>query len=200
MSISKAQAKALAAGFLDSLGEDKSVLQPAETFSELFLIAGELVDDAQKNLNASNSNASGKLSASIVLSNPREEGNTIVVDIVMNEYGEYVDKGVKGTKSGQGKYQFKTEFPSKQMLKNLQAGIGRAKRSTKNVNVKRSVSKNEIKNAQLAQLNRVWGAARNIKRYGIKPTGFMSKAISTAEKKVADRLGEALRVDIINSI
>lgn len=199
--MTKAQADLLADGFLDTLeGEDKSVLQPKETFSEIFQLAGELVQSAQDNLIQSNSNASGGLSKSIILSDPREQGGVVSVDIMMAEHGQYIDKGVKGTRSGQGEYKFKTENPSSKMLANLMRGIIKAKRKTTNVNANKSTSKNELKNASLSKLTKAWGAAVNIKRYGIAPTGFMSKAITATEQKIEDRLGKALEIDITNSI
>ena len=201
--MNKSQALLLANGFLDAQAEgqeDKSILQPRETFSELFLIAGELVESAQENLNENNSNASGGLSKSIVLGEPRKHGSTIEIDIYMAEHGQYINKGVKGTRSGQGEYQFKTENPSSKMLANLLRNKIRAKKSSTLVNKAKSVSKNELKNKAISEINSVWGAAVNIKRYGIKPTGFMDKAISVAEKKIDDRLGRALEIDIINSI
>jgi hypothetical protein len=42
--------------------------------------------------------------------------------------------------------------------------------------------------------------ARSIKQHGIKPTGFLDKAIATTRNKISDRLGAALRIDIISSI
>lgn len=201
MSISKSQAEALASGFLDNIGaDDKDTLQPRETFTELFLLAGEFIEDAQNNLNEKNSNASGSLSKSLILSDPREVNGVIEVDVMMNFYGEFLNSGVKGTKSGQGKYKFRSEFPSRKMVEALRKGIGRAKRSSFNVNRSRTVSRNERKNASLSQIEKAYGAGRNIKMYGIKATGFIDKAIRTTEAKVSERLGAAFKVDIINSI
>lgn len=203
MGITKAQADLLALQFLDEQAaglEDKSVLQPKETFSVLFQLAGELIDDSQANLIADNSNASGGLSKSIVLSEPTEQGSILSVDILMAEHGQYINKGVRGTKSGAGLYKFKSEFPSSKMLASLQRGKIRAKKSTRNTNAKKSTSANEKKNANVSQVSSAWGAARNIKMYGIKPTGFMDKAIQKTSQSAADKLGAAFRIDIINSI
>jgi hypothetical protein len=201
MSISKSQAQALADGFVDTLGtDDKSDLQPRETLTELFLLAGECVEDAQDNLNHDNSNASGKLSSSLKLSQPEETGSIVSVDILMAYYGRFLNKGVKGTKSGAGVYAFKSEFPSKDMIKALVKGIDRAKRSTANVNRNKTVSSNEKKNVKISDIDKAYGAGRNIKRYGIKATGFMDKAVKNLSNKLSDRLGSALKIDIINSI
>ncbi len=201
VSINRSQAAALAEGFLDDIGTDSIVLQPRTVFTEIFLLAGELIEDAQKNLNQTNSNASGGLSRSLEAQNPREEGQTVMIDIVMAEHGNYVNKGVKGTKSGMSKagYSFRNENPSPAMLKNLSKSINRAGRSTRNTNARKTKSKNEIKNAATSKA-KVWGAAVNIKRYGIKPTGFLDLAVEKTESKIADRLQKALEIDIYNSI
>src|ERR1700743_1490125 len=99
MSISKAQAEALAEGFLDSIGVDRDGIYPKETYSELIILASELIEQAQKNLAASNSISSGALSESIVASDPRSVGSAMLLDIYMNFYGLFVNKGVKGTKA-----------------------------------------------------------------------------------------------------
>lgn len=199
MSIGKAQAAAIADGFLNSLGSDPDSFEPKETFTELILLAGGLVEQAQNNLNNSNSNASGNLSASIVANEPEMAGSALKIDITMNYYGKFIDRGVKGTKSGSGLYAFKYDTPSKKMLEALMQGIGRAKRSTSNTNNK-TTSSNEKKNLKISDIDKAYGAARNIKMYGIQATGFMSKAIITTQQKVSDTIGAALKIDIINSI
>ena len=102
MSIGKAQAEALADGFLDDIGSDPNGLQPRETLSEIFLLAGELVEGAQDNLNASHTNASGDLSTSIAAREPVVGAGFIQIDIEMNAYGQFVNSGVRGTKGGSG--------------------------------------------------------------------------------------------------
>jgi hypothetical protein len=201
MGISKSQAQALADGFVESLGtDDKSELQPRETLTELFLLAGECVEDAQDNLNNDNSNASGNLSKSIVLSEPEEIGSIVSIDILMAYYGQFINKGVKGTKSGAGVYAFKSEFPSKDMIKALVKSINRARKSTRNTSRTKTVSSNEKKNFKISDVDKAYGAGRNIKMYGIKATGFMDKAVKNLSNKISGRLGNALRIDILDSI
>lgn len=194
MSINKAQAAALADGFLDDIGED-NVLQPKETFTELFVLAGELVELTQQNLINNNSISTGELSSSISLENPTQEGNVISVDMYMNFYGQFINDGVKGTRSGEGLYQFKTEFPSPAMIANLQRSINKAGKKQTNVAKYSAVSKNELKNRDNAKA-KAWGAAVNIKRYGIKPTGFLTNAVETVSQKIEERLGAALVIDL----
>jgi hypothetical protein len=197
--MSKAQARAIADGFLDDIGTEEE-LQPRDTFSEIILLAGEFVEDAQANLNSSNSNASGNLSSSLELGEPEVSGNIFKVDLFMNFYGQFVNKGVKGTKSGSGLYAFKHDFPSKDMIDALREWAKSGKFKTTNTNAQKTISKNEKKNASIGKLDNMYALARSIKQKGIAPTGFLDKAAETTSQKVQDRLGLALKIDIIESI
>ena len=200
-SISKSQASAIADGFLDRQGSgDSKTLQLRETFSEIILLAGDIVESSQKNLNDSNSNASGKLSESFYVDEPTKASTVFSVNIYMNFYGKFINKGVKGTKSGSGLYSFKNNFPSRGMIESLMAGISQAKQKISNASRSKTISKNEIKNFKISDVSKAFGAARNIKMYGIKKTGFLDKAIITTQTKVKDKLGAALKVDVLNSI
>lgn len=200
MSIGKAQAAAIADGFLDSLGSDPGSFEPKETFTELILLAGGLVEQAQNNLNNSNSNASGKGSASIIANEPEMAGTALKIDITMNYYLKFVNKGVKGTKGGTGLYAFKYDKPSQKMVDSIREWSKLGKLSTSNTNASKSTSRNERKNASIGSLDNSYAVARSIKQKGIKGNGFMDKTIITTQQKVGDTLGAALKVDIINSI
>lgn len=196
MSISKSQSRLLADKFLDDLGSSKEELQPRETYSELIQIAGDMVDHMQRNLEPNTS--SGALSESIVMDEPTRSGDILRIDVMMNFYGRFLNKGVRGTKSGKGLYKFKTEFPSLKMVEALKASISRAGKKITNANRNRTVSQNELKNASVSDVQRAFAAGRNIKMYGIKPTGFLDKAIIKTQQGVAERLGAALKVDVVD--
>jgi hypothetical protein len=203
MSISKVQAAALADGFLDNLGDDnKDELQPRETFTELILLVGEMVETMQHNLVSSKSISSGNLSASILASNPRQVGTRVECDILMNFYGLFVNAGVKGLKSGSSTkgYSFRSEYPSINMLKSLKSWVGHAQRSTPTVRKYKSISGHETKQRSISETSSLFALGRSIKQKGIKPTGFLDKAVITTANKIHDRLGAALKVDILNSL
>jgi hypothetical protein len=193
MSINKQQAAALADGFLDDLGTSKDELQPKESYTELILLAGEMVEEMQENLKRNV--ASGALSESIAIDEPTQTGDVLRIDITMNDYGRFLNKGVKGWKSGKGLYQFKNTLPSKGMVAALKAGIERAGSKLKSTNRAKTVSANELKNADISEAM-AFGAAMNIKKFGIKPTGFLDKAVVSTQKKAGDRFGAALKVDV----
>lgn len=199
-SISKAQAAALADGFLDTLGSDREDFAPRNTLTELFLLAGELIEDCQDNLSRSNRNASGKLSESLIADEPTQNGNEVRIDVLMNSYGAFVNKGVKGTRSGQSTagYSFKNEAVSKKFYKALEDWVKRGKISTRSV--KKGYGKHERKNKSIAQYDQIYALGRSIKMHGLKPTGFLDKAIKSTADKVADRLGAALKIDIIDGL
>lgn len=200
MSISKAQAAALADGFLDDLGSDRDQFVPKETYTEIILFAGELIEAAQQNLISSNSNASGNLSASLTALDPEVNGTVFSVDVVMAFYGQFINRGVKGTKSGAGQYSFKNDYPSESMVKSILEYIKRAQISTQSVKKYSAAGSNEAKNKSISEQSRAYAMARSIKQHGIQATGFMDKAIDTTQRKISDRLGAALKVDIINSL
>lgn len=195
-SISKAQAEALADGYLDDIGSSDD-LQPRETIAELLLLAGELIEDAQQNLNDTKTNASGELSKSIEAREPITAPGLIQIDIEMNFYGQFVNKGVRGTKEGSGLYAFKSDMPGKSMTDAIRQYMKDAK------NKIRSVSQHigyEKKNKSVSDASSAFAMARAIKQHGIKPTYFMDKAINDTDKKVSDRLSDALSIDVLNSL
>jgi hypothetical protein len=199
--ISKSQAEAIADGFVDSVGEgDSKTLQPRETYSEIILLAGDLIESAQQNLNKSNSNASGKLSASFMTNEPVKENNILRVDVTMNFYGRFINKGVKGVKSGSGPYSFKYDHPSKKMVDAIEEWQKDGKSKISNTNTKKTISKNEKKNASISAISSAYAIAQSIVNKGIKKTGFLDKAVLTTKDKVSDRLGAALKIDVLNSI
>jgi hypothetical protein len=202
MSISKAQAAALAEGFLDNIGEGKEGMPPRNTLTELFLLAGELIEDAQNNLNKSNHVATGKLSESLIADDPTQNAKTVAIDVLMNFYGAFINKGVKGTRGGSSTagYSFRNEVVSRKMYKAIADWIENAKISTRTVKKYKGYGKHETRRKSIAQYDNTYAVARSIKQHGLKPSGFMDKAVTTTKNKVSERLGTALRIDIIDSL
>lgn len=202
MSISKQQALALAEGFLDNIGSSKDGFRPKETLSEIVLLAGELIESGQDNLHASNKNASGKLSESLVADEPTLNNNSFRVDILMNYYGAFVNKGVKGTRSGRSTagYNFRNEGVSKNFADALTDWVKRGKASTRTVKKYKGYGAHEQKNKTISQIDKVYALGRSIKMLGLKPTGFLDRAVQTTRTKVSDRLGAALRIDVIDGL
>lgn len=202
MSISKAQAAALAEGFLDDLGSSKGEFQPKNTYTEVFLIVGELIETAQNNLNKANRIASGSLSESIIADDPVMNAGVLRVDVLMNFYGAFVNKGVKGTRSGSSTagYSFKNEVVGRNMYSAISNWIKHAQTKTRSVKKYKGYGKHEVKQKSIAQYDAAYAVARSIKMYGLKPTGFLDNAIAKTSDKVTKRLGAALVVDVIDGL
>jgi len=200
MSIGKSQALALADNFLDSIGQGKGDLHPRETVSELILLAAELIEDAQNNLIESNSVASGGLTKSMEAGDPSSMGSVTKIDIFMAPYGLFVNSGVKGTRGGSSTagYSFKKDFPSRDFVNSIIAWQKSGKNKT--TSVKRTYGAHEHKSRSIGKDSGAFAIARSIMQRGLKPTGFLDKAITTTEQKIEYRLGTALEVDIITSI
>jgi len=198
-SISQAQAEADAEGFLDRQGNDKTLFRPVKLLSQVELIAGSIAKEAQKNL--VKNTASGRLSESIEITELTKEGSIYSTKVTMLYYGQFVNKGVKGVVSGSStaNYAFKNLGVSAAFIKSLEQGKGRATKKISNIDTKKTISQNEKKNATVSD-SAVWGAAKNIKKYGIKTTSFMDKAIDTISSKVEKQLGVALRIDVENNL
>lgn len=198
MSISKAQAAALAEGFLDNLGSERSAFQPKETYTEVFLLVGELIEAAQNNLNSANRVASGALSESIIADEPVQNGGIISVDVLMNFYGAFVNKGVKGTRSGSSiaGYSFQNEVVSRKMYYAIENWIKRAQINTRSVKKYKGYGRHEHKQKSIAANDATYAVARSIKMHGLKPTGFLDRAIASTSDKIERRLGAALIVDV----
>lgn len=202
MSIGKAQAAALADGFLDSIGLSKDEFRPKHSMTEVILLAGELIESAQENLVRSNRNASGKLSESLVADEPVLSGKSMRVDVLMNFYGAFANKGVKGLKAGRSTAGYRFRYPgvSEKFAKELADWIDRAKQGTRTVKKYKGYGKHEQKNKSISQLDKAYAVGRVIKQSGLKPTGFLDKAVTSTANKVSARLGAALRIDVIDGL
>lgn len=201
MSISQAQAAALADGFVDSQGESKTNFAPRKTYTELFVIAGELIGDAQKNLNSSNKISSGALSSSLLADEPTQSGSIVRIDIRMNFYGRFVNKGVKGLRGGNStaNYRFRTPNPSENMVKAIAVWVKRAGLKSVSTAKYKPYGKHDTKNRNTQDLL-AYSVAYMVKQKGLKPTGFLDKAVTTTKSKLSSRLGAALRIDVIDSM
>lgn len=201
-SISQSQAEALANGFLSTQGANKGEFKPVKLLSQVMLIAGSVVKEAQVNLNRNNSNSSGILSDSLEITEPTQQGSVFKCDIRMQYYGKFVNKGVKGVEKGSSNagYAFKNLGVSKAFITSLERSRSKAGAKITNTNTNKTISQNEKKNAKVSEINSAWGAAINIKKFGIKPTGFIDKAVDTISNKVETQLGIALKIDINNSL
>lgn len=198
--ISKSQAKVLASGFLDSLGNSPefSDFIPDESLTALINVAALLIQEAGKNLHQSGHVSSGKLIDSLRALDPEYVGRHIAVDIEALFYYQFLNKGVKGTKGGSGQYSFRSSIPSRKMVESIRGWLQKAGASS--FNIKKSVSNLERKNKSISQFDKAYAVARAIKMKGIRANSFFDKAVQIAKGYAAYELGKSLAVDVINSL
>lgn len=201
--ISSAQRSALSDNFFDNLGSGKDEFQPKNSLSALYQLAGGLVNDAQRNLNSADRVASGALSESMKILDPRitRGGKNISIDIELLYYYKFIDGGVKGTKGGAGKYAFKNDGVGKKMRNEIRKWIIRE--GLKHKSDKYSpITKREGKRKSITETSNqvAYVIARSIKQKGLKRTNFLAKAVKTARNNSRELLSKGFKVDIINAL
>jgi hypothetical protein len=124
------------------------------------------------------------------------------VDVLMNFYGAFVNKGVRGLTAGRSTAGYKFRYPgvSEKFAAALVEWIGRAQISTRTVKQYKGYGRHEQKNKNISQLDSAYAVGRAIKQAGLKPTGFLDKAVATTSRKVSSRLGAALRIDVLDGL
>lgn len=200
INIAAAQSKALASGFLDNIGSNE--IPMATTTNILEQIGVFFIENVGKRANEKQVVASGKLLSD---SSFRIVGDD-TLQIIMPDYFDYPNEGVKGVKSSSNApnspYQFKNYGMSAAGRKSIKQYIqsGRAKIST----VRRAKDKAlgiglEKKKLSLIDLqtNKLIFL---IKRQGIKHTGYFNLALQDTLKDIGDAIGQAVANDIVISL
>lgn len=182
MSISKAQAKAIADGFLNTLGEQpmkEGQMPVVETLLKQF--GGEFITTAQENLRANGSIASGAINDirmyfnkfgttySISLGYPKSEP--------ASKYWDFVNKGVKGTKNIKADSKTPYKFnPSKKSIpiSAVQGWLGYNKLKATSVKPYRKLGVEAKAIDEKKSLAYV--VARSIHRKGLRSTHYFDNA------------------------
>ena len=182
MSISKAQAKALADGYLNTLGEERMKEGEFPLVERLLKdFGGDFITTAQKNLKANGSIASGAIndirlqftkfgtSYTISLGYPKSEP--------ASKYWDFVNKGVKGTKNVKADSKTPYKFnPSKKSIpiSAVQGWLGYNKLKTTSVKPYRKLGVES--KAIDSKKSLAYVIARSIHRKGIKSTHYFDNA------------------------
>lgn len=205
-SITSAQSKAIADGFLDLVGENKSLTTPVafSTIADsLAYVAAVYTDKLNAQLVAKEADSSGALAKSIVASDVVLFGSVYHVDISAEEYASFIDEGVDGWANSRGsRFKFKTKGVNTDgdMVKSVKAYLLREAKigSIKN----RPVSAKESKRQNItdASTKAAITAAYMIKRFGIKPNHFWRDATTEMDEVILREFSAALQVDIIQNL
>lgn len=174
-----------------------------------------IVDALKKNLEKHDSIASRKLFQSIRF-DIKIFGSSYIFQIIMEDYWDYVDKGIKGSESSSlapnSPYQYKDKIAKVSEIerwitqKGIKVEISKNKsdifKKLKNKTVKKSFRQKSILSQRKSM---AFGIATNIKKHGVKPTNFYSDVINAKfwtdfKNDIAKTLKKEYTIQIIESI
>jgi hypothetical protein len=194
---------------LSDLGTDLS--EPAEFNSlieqAVIRFVNSLSDAMKSNLTERDAYyADSDLVQSIITLPLNVNGTTFSMAIDMNYYGDFINKGVSGTRNKfNSPYSFKFESVSPAFNKSLRKWI--TKRGIP-IQSRYSQTRNLTKSARAKKqidekTKMAYAMGMGIKREGIEPTHFIDdalseKSIQTFAQSLADALGRSISVTIIN--
>lgn len=161
-------------------------MQLKNTQEEFERFAKYVIQQSRSNLSKAKKKGSGKLYNS--LGYKLQTGrNSLFLRFEMEGYGEFVDKGVSGTRK---KYNTPYSYKSKQPpVKDLLQWIKQKKLRFRDA---------DGKYAKGSQKSLAFVIARSIKRKGIKPSLFFTKPFEKAFERLDNDVIEAFGLDIDN--
>lgn len=165
----------------------------AETQIVLNKFAKYVVSQARANLTRGQKNVSKDLWDSIEF-NPTVRKNSLSIDFIMNEYGVFQDRGVKGTKSGKSLSGFK--YKSSSNLVGMEYHTGTFRKWAKF----RGIQFRDKRGRFVSYESTGYALANIIKKKGIKPSLFFTKPFEKAFKDLPSDLLDAFALDIGNTI
>jgi len=173
--------------------------------------ASIFIKRVQDNLKKANKVDTGTLSTDIAQGNLIKEGSSYSLDIGYPQssdgarYYDFVNKGVKGFKSGQpnSPYSFKSAYPSMNgpMVTAIQKWVKRNALSSRREDQRFNLSGLQKKRKSVAQLNTgrttAYLIARKIKQRGLPKTGFFDNAIDQVfNQAFYDKMSKAVGADV----
>lgn len=186
----------------DDRGDSLSLNNSTKALVEL---AAFLIGEASDNLDKGGNVATGDTASSMKARDIVVNGTKFELDVEIASTYKFLDQGVKGVESGKGKYAFKNKFVSKKMASAIKKWL----RVRKVVTKYKAISRTERKNKRIAKMVKSkdglltglsYAIATNIKKKGIKATGFFSKAIAATRKEQKEKYAKAFKLDIIESL
>lgn len=204
--------------FLDELGSsDKGDQVVLSATARALVELGEfLITTASDNMDRSGNVDTGGTISSMRIVNLDLRSVKMSLEIEVASNYKFLDQGVKGTEGGTGKFQFRNNGVGRKMHAAISSWLRR--RGTRGSGYpkkygaygtklksggKGKVEKKDRKvnpNSAEALSAMAYAVGTSIKKKGIRPTGFFSKAVAATEQKQKEVLADALRIDIINSL
>lgn len=192
--------------FLGTIGTTDRGDEFPKSARALVELAAFLIETATDNLERKGNIATGETAKSMKIVNLDLRGPAKSLEVEILSTYKFLDKGVKGTEGGRGKYSFKTKYANKKMARAILRWL--KKRSLGGRTKYKAVSRGEKKNKRINKaVNSVksreslaYAVATNIKKKGINPTLFFTNAVKATEKRSKKLFGDAIKVDIIESL
>ena len=178
------------------------MIDKKETERVLTEFADFVTKESKNNLAKNGSNASSSLSNSID-SFVKVSANSIDVDIIMESYGRFVDRGVTGKGDSNFKGKQKTVQRS---LSGFRFGSGNFKGKgeqwKKRIDTwmfSRGIAPRDFKTGRFIKRDTAnFLIRRSIFQHGIKPTKFLTTPFEKAFAKLEGEIGEAYGLDVVN--
>jgi hypothetical protein len=174
--------------------------------------AARFIIQVQKNLQSANKVDTGTLERDIQQGDLIRTGSSYLLDVGYPKssegakYYDFVNKGVKGFKSGQpnSPYRFRSAYPSMNgpMVNAIQKWVKRNALSSRREDQRFNLSGLQKKRKSVAQLNTgrttAYLIARKIKQRGLPKTGFFDNAVDEVfNQQFYDKMGKAIGADLI---
>lgn len=179
----------------------------------LYNVAVKFVNTAVDNLNKADRVSSGQLIESIQPTDVIIMGKVFTININVNDYYKFIDKGVRGWQSGNpsdSPYAFKqpTKGGSGKQSSEMVTAIRKwlikegLKMKSTSKNPRHAISSRESRRQKITDTatSSAIVVAGMIRKHGLKKTNFWSDAEQSATEYASRQFGEALQIDIINSL
>jgi len=199
--IAQAQAK-LGGRATAGLGMSKGVFVPKEDMPLALQMVAEYVEAFERQvadeLNRLDKVDTGDLASSIKFETT-ETKNGIIIEVFVNDYYKFIDKGVKGigrnNKNTTSPYKFRTLNPSQSHVNAIRKWINRNGIKARATDVKKYGAVGR-ENRQPQDKSLAYIIARSIKSKGLERTGFWTDSIEQTFKDFDVKMSQALGIDI----
>ena len=199
--IAQAQAK-LGARATGGLGMSKGVFVPKQDMPLALQMVAEYVEAFEKKvadeLNRLDKVDTGGLASSIRYETT-ETAKGLIIEVYVNDYYKFVDKGVRGVgrnnKNTTSPFRFRYLNPSKSHVSAIRKWIARNGIRARATDVKKYGAVGR-ENRQPKDKSLAYIIARSIKSKGLPYTGFWEKSIDAVFKDFDVKMSQALGIDI----